>query len=61
MLNCKILIISCGLIFAQQIFLVGLFLGDLFSEGLIIGGHLALASKFYGILVSNLFKNNLIK
>ena len=38
---CKIPIISPGLIFVQKAFLLGLFSGSLFSEGLIIGGNFA--------------------
>ena len=37
----KIAIISPGLIFVQKAFSVGLYLGSLFSEGLIIGGNFA--------------------
>ena len=41
MLYHKILIISPGLIFFQKAFLLGLFSGSLFSQGLIIGRHFA--------------------
>ena len=37
----KIPLISSGLIFVQKALLLGLVLGSLFSEGLIIGGNYA--------------------
>ena len=42
----KILIISPGLIFVQNAFLLGLFWGSLFSEGLVIGRNFAFQNEF---------------